>query len=967
MSANYRNPNFLLPNEVNMATNPDLSVDRHSLYSTEFDGSSYIDLGDNDDLSFGNGSSDSPFTVSAWVYAEGSSTFPFFDKYPDAGTWSLREYRIEIFGTNKAVLIIYDGSATARHEIYSDSLITRDQWQHITITYDGSGGATAGNGVKMYINGSESTTTIVSYGNYVAMENTTTPVRIGRIVNTYADGKIDELALFNTALTQSQVQALADSKNSPVNIMALPTKPIAYYPLGEQARVGGNSNPNAGSSEWQFPNQSIQSTAVNFENSGPSSGSQTGGRIDLGSDINLGTQHTISLWIKLDPPSPASNNIFTILGSNYTPNKYTLWLFGLSIYYKPINAANNQFALWTIPNTSSVFDSSWHNIILNRDGSTLSLYLDNNQLTLSSNSITTGQGSIDTIGANHPGLPANYYLNGKLSNVVAWNSDQTSEKDNIYNNGTPASSYTNTPTAWYKLNAANSSYNTSNSTWTFTDSAGSNNGTSTTLPTSALVKSDLQFESPYSNFSLDFDGNSPYLDCGQASYLNATSTFSISTWFNTTTVQNADKFLIGIGSSASELWGVSLYQGDLIFYGGTSAIYKRYNGHVSINKWYHLTLVYNGNEAVGSRYKVYLNGALLADDFSPGTLPTVTPVFTTNLIIGKVPYLLSSYWRGKVDETALWNTALTAAQVNQIYNNGLASDLTSLSPVSWWRLGEDAYFVNNNITIPNQITGGPSGTGSGTQTSMLVADAPGSYGSGSGVNLDIVDRVGEAPGTSPVNVANSQSYNMIPDNRHSYVPGYVPAQVNNVASMSFDGVNDYFNLGNVFDNVFTSDNWSVSSWIYATANTSYDNFFNKGATVQFYLFSNKIQIYLAPSGIGVWPLESTATLSLNTWYNIIFTRSGNENKLYINGTLDNSKTSTGSISSSTGSLTIGAYSGGTNYFWEGNIDEVAIFNYALTPRQIKEDIYNASTTGKTADLNNNSNLTAPVAWYRMGD
>ena len=42
-------------------------------------------------------------------------------------------------------------------------------------------------------------------------------------------------------------------------------------------------------------------------------------------------------------------------------------------------------------------------------------------------------------------------------------------------------------------------------------------------------------------------------------------------------------------------------------------------------------------------------------------------------------------------------------------------------------------------------------------------------------------------------------------------------------------------------------------------------------------------------------------------------------------------------------------------------------DYALTAKQIKEDIYNASTTGKTADLSNNSNLTAPVAWYRMGD
>ena len=65
-------------------------------------------------------------------------------------------------------------------------------------------------------------------------------------------------------------------------------------------------------------------------------------------------------------------------------------------------------------------------------------------------------------------------------------------------------------------------------------------------------------------------------------------------------------------------------------------------------------------------------------------------------------------------------------------------------------------------------------------------------------------------------------------------------------------------------------------------------------------------------------------------------------------------------------IEIGRRGDAARYF-DGNIDEVAIFDYALSARQIKEDIYNATTSGKTADLNNNSNLTPPIAWYRMGD
>ena len=53
-----------------------------------------------------------------------------------------------------------------------------------------------------------------------------------------------------------------------------------------------------------------------------------------------------------------------------------------------------------------------------------------------------------------------------------------------------------------------------------------------------------------------------------------------------------------------------------------------------------------------------------------------------------------------------------------------------------------------------------------------------------------------------------------------------------------------------------------------------------------------------------------------------------------------------------------------NKFYRGNIDELAIFNYSLTEADALS-IYDATETGKTADLNTLS--TPPVAWYRMGD
>ena len=182
-------------------------------------------------------------------------------------------------------------------------------------------------------------------------------------------------------------------------------------------------------------------------------------------------------------------------------------------------------------------------------------------------------------------------------------------------------------------------------------------------------------------------------------------------------------------------------------------------------------------------------------------------------------------------------------------------------------------------------------------------------------------------------------------------------------AMNFDAASsDYVDCGNVLDNIFTGSDFSVSTWIYATTNTTYNNFFNKATTVQFYLHSNKIKIYLGSSSSGIWPLESAATLSLNTWYNIIFTRSGNENKLYINASLDNSATSTSSIPSSTGSLTLSSYLG-SSYFWDGSISNPSVWNTALSQAQVTE-IYNE---GLPSNLNSHSAYSNLVSWWQLGE
>jgi len=196
-----------------------------------------------------------------------------------------------------------------------------------------------------------------------------------------------------------------------------------------------------------------------------------------------------------------------------------------------------------------------------------------------------------------------------------------------------------------------------------------------------------------SNYSLDFVTSS--IDSA-ATYLNEVSNFSISTWFTTDTVAGADKFLINIGSSSSELWGVQLYQGDLIVYGGSNIKYFRYNGHIATGQWYNLVVSYNGSESASDRYKVYLNGSLLSTSSISGTIDTLTPTFTTNLVIGKLAYSAAAYWNGKITEVSLFDYSLTSSQVTELYGTGSAignpmAITNGRKPVAYYPLGNAAF------------------------------------------------------------------------------------------------------------------------------------------------------------------------------------------------------------------------------------------------------------------------------------
>jgi len=179
-----------------------------------FDGSNdYVAISDTSSLSFGDASSDSPFSVSAWVYIRDTDKFRIIGKCAnDSGGM---EWALITDGNDDFRLILYDATTTNYISQKTDSTISADVWLHLAATYSGNG---ANTGILLYVNGSLVSSTGANSGSYTSMHSTSADIEIGRLrysvsSSDYANGNIDEVAIWDTALDGDAVKAIYNGGN----------------------------------------------------------------------------------------------------------------------------------------------------------------------------------------------------------------------------------------------------------------------------------------------------------------------------------------------------------------------------------------------------------------------------------------------------------------------------------------------------------------------------------------------------------------------------------------------------------------------------------------------------------------------------------------------------------------------------------------------------------------------------------
>jgi fibronectin type 3 domain-containing protein len=150
---------------------------------------------------------------------------------------------------------------------------------------------------------------------------------------------------------------------------------------------------------------------------------------------------------------------------------------------------------------------------------------------------------------------------------------------------------------------------------------------------------------------------------------------------------------------------------------------------------------------------------------------------------------------------------------------------------------------------------------------------------------------------------------------------------------------------------------TLEAWVYpTTASTNFATAVLKerGTTGLAYSLYVTDGANRPPSGyINVGGVDRNATgtmvLPLNTWTHLAVTYNGSTFRLYVNGVQVASKSQTGTIASSTSPLRIGGNSVWGEYF-NGLIDELRVYNTALTQAQIQSDMNTPVGGGGGAQL-----------------
>ncbi len=870
-----------------------------------FDGSDdMVTANDNDSLTSMNN-----LTISAWFKSDslGSWRAIIGKGTSDAN----EEYTLMVISTG--VYFDVGGSGPYSNTAYT---ITSGNWHHIAAVH--SRNATAST-LKVYVDNVDigATTT----GPTLTPGNNSLNLSIGSRFYTglsYFSGFIDELRVYNRALSATEISALYNTtKTYKIQLYTTPTKgglnetpaPTASDETGLVGywKMDDLTNGKTTDSSGQGNNGTV--TGAIFTNEGRWNGAF----------VNDGATSPNTNYIV-----PTQNGITNILNVSTQP-------FTVSAWWKPRVFTASALIVARV---------GWNSGLLSdTDGFKCML------VNTSGASITLNGGSCSGLNTwcfgtcTYNGTHFNAYHNGVLThgptewtagNIYAlapitiggyttWGSNGTIDEVRIYNRSLSADEVkelylSKGLVGYWKMDA-----DQKNSTSTFDSSGYYNHG----LISGATLTNEGRFKEGYK-----FDGVNDYINVSDTVSLNPTS-ITITAWVKPSTTTYGT-IIMKYNSSNK---GYGYYAG-----GGSSGVEQRFfvdgvsadaNNFLTVNQWNHIAVAYNTTHVF-----FYLNG--VSDGTSAlagGTIDSTTNVLRIGADTGVTP--IQEFLNGSIDEVRIYNRALTAEEVAGLYNGTKSNHIelwttpvqgglndtpapTSSNEaglVGYWKLDGDA--TDSSGQGNNGVVTGANATNAGRWNGAYYFYGPGS--------------------SNMINMSN---------NRPSL----------NISTGNFSGFAwiKFVNNADGYQTIMGKLPVGGSGWMFMTYNVT---------------VNNSLKLYYSVSDGTATAGYSTGSIADNSWHHVGFTTDRSSvSTFYIDGASSgtlNTAARTGSLEN-TADFKIGLYAG---YDPTGTIDEVRLYNRTLSADEVKELYLSKGLVGywkMDADQKNSTSTFDSSGYYNHG-
>jgi hypothetical protein len=487
-----------------------------------------------------------------------------------------------------------------------------------------------------------------------------------------------------------------------------------------------------------------------------------------------------------------------------------------------------------------------------------------------------------------PSGPGNYF-NGTLDDIGIWNRALTQQEiTSLYTQNYVAQIPSYVPT------------NGLVGYWPFNGNANdeSGNGNNGTVNGATLTLDKLGS----SNGAYSFDGVNDYISTLLPGPLGNSSR-TISIWFSSqdTSIQQ----LIGWGQQPPSGGEFNVLLSQLCK-GVTVDVHNNYITYNTPNNlfngsWHLITVVYDNNISLKLLgVKIYVDGVISGVINCQNPINVNINTLNTAINIGK--YQAGGMWfTGKLDDIGIWNRALTQQEITSLYTQNYVAQIPSYIPsnglVAYYPFNGNAYDASGN---------GNNGTVNG---SILTND-----------------RFGKPS-----------------------------------AAYSFDGSNDYIDL-NYLDTLNNLSSFTLSAWCKSSTNNVIFGHWNStsnptGAVGLNLNISTDNKIYI--DMVAGQSYNSNIQIDTSIWNLICLSFDGNQTsnqdkiKLYLNGHLIsvnlNGNTVPNQIGNKSNSTFFGARGigpGGIGGYNNGLLDDIGIWNRALTEQEITS-LYNGNICFET--------------------